>query len=198
MDSKKQARQLAQEIRSSMAHARPEHKQRFADLLERTLAEATLEPLSREELEVNLTAAEQLVSEFSLISKQNHYVLNEVEQEINMVMAKIPNALNERYAQDIKSAIEQAVVAIRQANAELFQVEREIKAQAQRIGWDIHDADSEAIAESGPDGINQRAYDLGYRCFQTRHTACPFKKNTPNQRSWIEGFTAAANQESQR
>lgn len=179
-----------------MQTARPEQKQRFAELLERTLAEAEIQPLSREELDSNLASAEQLASEFSLVSKQNHYVLNQVEAEIGSLVSRM-DGLDDRYASDIRSALESAVEAIRAADAAVFQVEREIRAQAQRIGWDIHDADTAEISESGVDGVNQEAYDLGYKSYQTRRTACPYKMGTEKQRSWIEGF-AAASQENQR
>lgn len=190
MDQKKQAHHLARQIRNSMAHARPEHKQRFAELLERTLAEAEVEQPTREQLEANLVATEILAKEFSLISKQNHYVLNQVESEIQSLISRMPELLD-RYSIDIKDSVNNAVQAIRWADAAIFETEKEIRNQLRRIGWDIHENESDSIAESGVDGINQEAYDLGYKSFQTRRTTCPYKMGTEKQRSWIEGFTAA-------
>ncbi len=92
------------------------------------------------ELEAHLEHLEMLMASVSKISKENYYVLEEVESEIRSI-EEAAKALGPR-GSDMIDAIEEASTAVRAANAAVWSMEKTLKDLIRNTNSDIEDIES--------------------------------------------------------
>ena len=92
------------------------------------------------EIETHIAHLEKLLPSVIKISRDNHYVFEEIQSDIGI----IENAVEELgdVAYDMKDAIEQAVEAVRHANGSLFNLEKTMKELIRHANMEIEDIEA--------------------------------------------------------
>ena len=110
------------------------------------ISEASNDEIKR--LEGVLNSLEQLMPSVAKVSKDNHYVFEEIESEVNTLLDAIESIGDESAIVDLKSEVENAVERIRQANGAVYTIEKTLKALIRSTQYAIEDAQDESDFET--------------------------------------------------
>jgi hypothetical protein len=179
-----QLKQLVKKIRESMATASPEQKSRLAGLLEQHLREDR----KIEELQDSLARLETLEVVLKKAVKQTYFLVDQVRAELGKTLSPAMD-IDERDSRDLRQALEQAHEALQTAAVKVNAIEQAISDDIRAVGWDIHDKQDQALAESGD--LDEAAYNKGYKDFQIGHNNPP-RRNSPSHPHYMAGYRAAA------
>lgn len=95
------------------------------------------------DIEAKLNKLEAMLPMVSKISKENHYVFEEIEAEVLSILSAAEELEDKSNAFDIKDAVEEAIQLVRQANAGVYKVETTLKDLIRSVNLDLEDARNE-------------------------------------------------------
>ena len=105
--------------------------------------ESQPEQATIEQLEAKLIKLEEMLPMVTKISKENHYVFEEIEMEVLSIKSAADELEDQSQAFDISDAVEDAIQLVRQANAAVFKVEQTLKGLIRSANIALDDARDE-------------------------------------------------------
>lgn len=100
------------------------------------------------ELEAHLAHLEKLLPSIMKISKENHYVFEEIESEVMAIATSVEEMGDSSAAFDLTDAVDSAVALIRQANGAVYNIEKTVKSLIREVTNNIADANDDSEFES--------------------------------------------------
>ena len=120
------------------------------------LSEANTDEIKR--LEGVLSNLERLMPTVEKVSKENHYVFEDIESQVSMLLQSIEEIGDESAMFDLKSEVESAVERIRQANGAVYSIEKTLKSLIRSTQYAIEDAQDENEFESRFGGLEESSH----------------------------------------
>lgn len=100
------------------------------------------------QLEEVLGHLERIYPLIQKISKENHYVFEQIESEVSSIYAELDQMGDSYEARDTKDFVDDAVQKIRQANGAVYSIEKNVKNFIRDVNTSIEDARDEEEFES--------------------------------------------------
>lgn len=110
------------------------------------ISEANSDEITR--LESVLTNLENLMPTVAKLSKENHYVFEDIESQVSTLLQSVEEVGDESAMTDLQSEIESAIEKVRQANGAVYSIEKTLKALIRSTQYAIEDAQDEGEFES--------------------------------------------------
>ena len=124
------------------------HKNKeFAEGLSTRLAEA-VEQSKIGQLEQTLAKLEKMTPMIEKISKENHYVFEQIESEVTDIYNELEALGDSSEAIDLKDTVDEAINHIRRANGAVYTIENTVKNLIRTVNYSIDDLRDEENFES--------------------------------------------------